>query len=203
MNNSPSTADFDLGDQHFGATIAGDPEAASVDYNGAQLTPDHDSTPPNRDRESAASNLKQLTDPHGNHITISSDTADDTTAATGDCSTIQDNEKSLELHENTEEGEHALHASTLTLLPTTGGFEHPIQHEIAVGGVSQAAASTQDKETPEASQTSASPIEPSWTPFYLSRSFFIGGAVVFGCMITALEVLYCLSEKNQGLAIVS
>lgn len=203
MNNPPHTTNVGYRDQYFGATIAEDPEAANFDHNGAQLTPTHDPTPPNADGESVGSNIGQHIYPRGDDTTISSDTAEDTTVVTGDCLAIQDNEESLELHENTQEGEHALHASTLTSPLTAPGFEHPTQHEIAVDCVPQPTASTQDKETPEASQTPMSPIEPTWAPFYLSRTFYLGTAVVFGCMIAALEVLYRLSEKNQGLATVS
>lgn len=202
MNNPPSTTNIDYHDRHFGATIADDPEAANVDHNGAQLTPNHDPTPPNTDGEIAASNSGQYIDPRGDDIIIAPDTAGDTAAVTEDRPAIQDNEESLKLHRNTQEGEHALHASTLTLPPTTGGVDHLTQHEPVVGGVPQATASTQDKETNEASQTRTPPIEPSWVPSYLSRTFFLGTAVVLACMIAALEGLYCLSERNQGLVTV-
>lgn len=172
MNNPPSTTNVDYRDQHVEAIIADDPEAANADHDGAQLTPTHDPTPPNADGESAALNFGQYIGPHGDSISITPDTAEDTVAASGDCSAIQDNEGSLERHGNTQEGEHALHASTLTSPLTAPGFEHPTRHEPAVGCVPQPTASTQDKETPETSQIPTSPTGPSWVPFYLSRAFF-------------------------------
>lgn len=43
---------------------------------------------------------------------------------------------------------------------------------------------------------------PKWAPFYVRPPFLLGQAIVFILVITALEVLYHVSEKNQGLATV-
>lgn len=45
--------------------------------------------------------------------------------------------------------------------------------------------------------------QPRWTPFYLRAPFLFGQAFVFALMIAALEALYYVSERNQGLTTTS
>lgn len=45
--------------------------------------------------------------------------------------------------------------------------------------------------------------EPKWAPFYLRPPFLLGQAAVFVLVIAALEALYRMSERNQGLTTAS
>lgn len=170
-------------------------ELATLDDHNAQRLRSHSGPNSAPDVERTSSNLIQHTHTSGSNHQITSDTTDDgeddatiasDRAALGQCRTTQGNEQAL--------------SAPLLDLPSTNEDESSTQHELTAPAPNTA---TNTHDQNGASQTSALPDNPGWTPFWFCRGFLLTNAVVFSLAIIALEVLYYLSKRNQGLATVS
>ena len=118
------------------------------------------------------------------------------TASTTTCTQDETEENQVTLKANTQDAIEESRPTANTTIQNASDENQPIAE--------QAKHTTKGPVTVELSEIPSNsgksiPLSASWTPVFLHIGFFVCCAILFICMIIALEVLYWLSERDHGL----